>query len=93
MAKQLLFAVRDSASEAFMRPFPAVARGQAVRSFTDEVNAEREGNALFFHPEDFELWLVGYFDDVSGLTFQAENGSELVVRGKDVSRRLSNAQE
>ena len=58
--------IRDSAAGAYMRPFYVVSEGQAIRSFQDEVNRKAEDNIMFSHPEDFELFLLGTFDDVDG---------------------------
>jgi hypothetical protein len=79
--KRILVAVRDSAMAAFMNPFVVQATGQAVRSFTDEVNRAAQDNALNQHPEDFELYQVGFFDDDTG---EFSNELARLVRGKDV---------
>lgn len=77
----LIVSVRDGASGAFGRPFFVVARGQAIRSFQDEVNRQAQDNDLNKHPEDFDLYCLGSFDDNSGhLTAQQP---ELLIRGKD----------
>jgi len=65
--KLLVVAVRDSAAGAFMRPFYLSSPGQAIRSFQDEVNRASEENTMFHHPEDFELFELGTFDDGTGL--------------------------
>lgn len=58
--------IRDSAADAFMRPFYVVSEGQAIRSFQDEVNRKSDDNIMNSHPEDFELFLLGSFDDNDG---------------------------
>ena len=55
--------VRDSASSCYMRPFYMVSEGMALRSFQDEVNRDADDNMMFRHPEDFELFSLGTFDD------------------------------
>lgn len=86
----LAFSIRDSASDSFGRPFFVPSVGIAIRTFTDEVNREQENNNLFYHPEDFELYQVGSFDDSNGCilrgTFQGDT-PELKARGKDVKIR------
>ena len=64
--KMIVVAVRDSAAGAFMRPFYMNSEGQALRSFQDEVNRKADDNIMNVHPEDFELFLFGTFDDTEG---------------------------
>ncbi len=60
-----VFTIRDSAAEAFMRPFFAQSSGSAVRSFSDAVN-DPEESPMGAHPEDYTLFLVGEFDELTG---------------------------
>ena len=77
----LLFSVRDSAMGAFAPVMTFVAMGQAQRSFRDEVNRRESG--IYAHPEDFELWALGIYDDESGL-FEQQDTVRCVARAKDV---------
>lgn len=80
MAKLFMVSVRDSAVDAFMRPFVVPARGAAVRSFRDEV--KRGGDSeMSKHPSDYELYLIGEFDEQTGALVPVQH--ELLVRGKD----------
>lgn len=63
---QLMFSVWDVQAGAYARPFFAPARGLAVRSVSDEVNREGPENVIASHPQDFRLFELGSFDDVSG---------------------------
>lgn len=72
-------AVRDSVVGGYMRPFFAPAVGAAVRAFIDEVNRAAEDNPMFKHPADYDLFHVGFFDDVSGELVQVV--PEMVARG------------
>lgn len=58
-------AVRDLATDSFNRPFFVQHSAQAVRSFSDECN--NKDSDIFRHSQDYELWLLGSFDDSSGL--------------------------
>jgi len=60
----IIVAVHDRQLKAFLRPFVANTIGQAVRSFSDEVN--RAGSDLNAHPEDYTLWQLGTFNDHDG---------------------------
>lgn len=56
--------IRDSAMDGFIRPFVVPGTGIAIRSFSDEVN--RDGSEMAKHPQDYELFVIGYFDERSG---------------------------
>lgn len=59
-----IVAVHDRQLDAFMRPFTAQAIGQAIRSFRDETN--RKDSEIHAHPEDYQLYQLGTFDDQHG---------------------------
>ena len=82
------FAIRDNAVGAFMRPFVMQSVAQAVRSFGDEVNRQADDNNMFHHPEDFELWLVGVFDD-SQAPYIAGGSERRVAAAVDLKNPLS----
>lgn len=67
MAEQLMVAIRDAKAEVFSRPMFYVSRGVAMRDFADAVNGNPEESAYAKHPEDFGLFVVGSFDDNSGM--------------------------
>lgn len=80
---QFVVSVQDRASGVFMRPFFVPHRNIAIRDFTDEVNRKADDNQLSKHPDDFDLYLLGQFDDNTGV-FTSENGPVVLVRAKDV---------
>lgn len=59
-------AVRDVKSEAYGAPIVTQSVGVAIRSFDDEVNRKDERNDMYNHSEDFTLYLLGTFDNVTG---------------------------
>lgn len=61
-----IYCVRDRAVASFGNPMFMVSDGQAIRSFTDEINREHGDNQLFKHPDDFDLYKLGEFDTESG---------------------------
>ena len=77
-----VFSIRDRAADLFGRPFYTNTNGSAVRSFTDEINRNNPDNALSAHPEDFDLYLLGEFDDSDG-SFNC-HAPEMIAIGKDV---------
>jgi hypothetical protein len=79
----VIVSVKDSAAEAFGRPMYLQSLGVAIRSFTDEVNREDKDNQLFNHPDDFDLYELGVFDDSLG-RYELRENPTVIVRGKDV---------
>lgn len=75
-----MFSVRDRAADMFGRPFFANTTGAAVRSFTDEINNAQ--SELAKHPEDYDLYEIGYFEDEFG-TVTADT-PKMVAIGKDI---------
>lgn len=57
--------VRDSAVDQYNRPFFALSDGDAIRSFTDEVN--RAESPMGAHAPDYVLFKLGTFDGDTGL--------------------------
>ena len=78
-----IVSVKDRAADVFNRPFFVPHRNVAVRDFTDEVNRSAADNALNKHPDDFDLYLLGQFDDSDG-SFASAGTPVVLVRGKDV---------
>jgi len=74
--------VKDRAADVFNRPFFVPHRNVAIRDFTDEVNRVAGDNQLNKHPDDFDLYLLGEFDDARGAF--VNNEPQVLVRAKDV---------
>lgn len=83
--KQYVVSVFDSAMQAFARPIFVPALGVAIRSFADEVNRQAPDNQMHQHPDDFELFELGTFDEETGQFTNLENVRSL-GRGKDVKQ-------
>lgn len=64
--KTIVVSVFDKAASVYGRPVFAAAEGIAVRSFRDEVNRAERDNTMNQHPADFDLYVIGAFDDVTG---------------------------
>lgn len=77
-----LFSVRDRATASFGTPMSFVATGQAIRSFSDEVNRVAADNQLNLHSDDFDLYSLGFFDTDSGKF--VTNDPEQVAIGKNL---------
>lgn len=59
------FSVRDRATISFLDPFFVNHKGMAERMFADAVNDP--ATPLNKHPEDYDLYELGTFDDGTGL--------------------------
>jgi len=78
-----IVAVKDRAVNAYNRPFYVPTIGAAVRSFTDEVN--RKESEMQAHPEDYDLYDLGTFDDETGTFLSPEGGIPRVIsRAQDI---------
>lgn len=58
--------VRDRAANAFGRPAFVTAAGAGIRSFQDELNRAGADNVMNQHPDDFDLFELGVFNDETG---------------------------
>lgn len=81
--KQIVCAVKDRAADAFGRPFFVSTAGLAIRSFMDEVSRDSADNQLFSHPDDFDLFELGVYDDADGSLFSHDQ-PKLLMLGKQV---------
>lgn len=81
--KLILASVKDRAAEAYGRPMFVPSIGVAIRSFSDEINRSDTENQLYNHPDDFDLYEFGEFDDSTGL-FNLHEQPKLLSLGKQV---------
>lgn len=84
MAKYKVLAIRDRAVDGYMRPMFVPSVGAAVRLFTDALNDNSKESAIAQHPEDYDLYELGEFDDGSGM-FTTGVPRQVAV-GKDLVR-------
>lgn len=59
-----IFAIRDIKAESFGRPFFSVNPPMAMRELQTVVN--EPGNSMATYAEDFQLFLIGEFDEITG---------------------------
>jgi len=77
--KQEVIAIYDRAADAFGRPFFVAALGQGIRSFQDEVNRAAQDNPMYNHPDDFDLFHLGTWDDHDGKFFNLPEPKQLAI--------------
>lgn len=66
----MIYAIHDSAVNAYNKPMFLQTDGQAIRLFSDEVN--RKDSVIYQHPDQFTLFRIGKFNDAN-----AEFGEEV----------------
>lgn len=79
--KYKIVTIRDRAADVFGIPSFVLSMGAAVRSFGDEIN-KKDGSPLSAHPEDFDLFSLGEYDDETG-EFEGGVPRQIAV-GKDL---------
>lgn len=60
------YAVRDTCAETFLMPMFFVNNASAVRALGDAVNRPKDDNNFYQHPEHYQLYEIGSFDDNTG---------------------------
>lgn len=80
-----VLAVRDRTADVFGVPMFQVSIGVAIRGFADEVNRVHENNMLNRHPEDFDLYHLGTYEDGQG-RFDCGEPRQVAI-GKDCIRK------
>lgn len=66
---KMVVSLYDVKAEMFMQPFFVPSLGVAYRNLADEVNRPNPSpeQVLALHPQDFELYRLGAFDEESGV--------------------------
>lgn len=77
-----IFCIRDRGTDQFGNPMFLINRGQALRSFSDEINRAADDNQLYKHFDDFDLYCLGSYDTDSGLFHTST--PEMIITGKSV---------
>lgn len=72
-----VFSVYDNKAEAFMQPFFADTVGLALRAF--QQNTENKDSVLNKYPNDFVLYEIGQFNDITGELENYETNKNLGI--------------
>lgn len=79
---KLLVSLYDRATEAFAPVMTVHTRNEAIRSFRQAVNDPQ--TPIHGNPTDYELYLIGRFDDEKGTITPPQYGEkELLARAED----------
>ena len=80
--RMVIVSVRDKKAEFFSPVYAVPTKGLAIRGFGDAIM--KGGSDLSSHPEDFSLFMVGEFDQVTGMLIPCEPVS--ICTGLDFSK-------
>lgn len=72
--------VYDRIAQIYGVPNFTNSKGSTIRAFTDMINKPEENNQFYQHPDDYDMYYLGEFDDATG-EFTVEEKPELLVRG------------
>lgn len=88
MAKYQMCSVLDMVAQQYGRPFFTVSDGTAIRSFADEILKGGPDSTLSTHPDDFQLFLIGTFDDDS-CQIDLLASPQLLISGAAIAQRAA----
>lgn len=83
--KYKMVCVKDRTADVYGVPYFVMNVGSAVRSFGDEVkrkSTDERPNMLNQHPDDFDLFLIGEFDDETA-EIAMEERPKSIAMGRD----------
>lgn len=81
-----VYAIRDLKGEMFTQPLFQLNAGTALRSFSDMVKGA--DSKIAAHPEDYALYEIGEYDDISG-ALKALTTIKMLGVGSDYSVKES----
>lgn len=77
--RYVVCSVRDVCADLFGQPFFQASVGMAQRTFTDSVNRQDPNNLMSQHPEHFELYQLGFYDDADASFTLLEKPKQLLL--------------
>lgn len=80
--KYTIISIRDVVANMYSTPTFHQSKGSALRSFGNEVNRADENNTIYKHPNDFEIYALGTFDDETA-TFEPYSTPEQLGLARD----------
>lgn len=84
--KYKIVSVRDRVAGCFGVPNFVVSSGAAIRAFGDEINRADSKNHFYMHPDDFDLFELGEFDD-ERCVFDLVGSPQQLCLGRDLKVR------
>jgi hypothetical protein len=80
--KYVIISLRDVVANLYTTPTFHNSKGSALRAFSNEVNRADENNTIYKHPNDFEIYALGTFDDEHA-EFEPYSKPELLGLARD----------
>lgn len=81
------YSIRDSKGEVYHNPFYKHTHGEAERDFTTAVNDSNPNNNFAMYPEDFDLYYLGDYDNITG-KFEALPSPQHIVKAVNVKKSV-----
>lgn len=63
---KIILSIYDKKAELYMQPFFVPTVGVAFRNLQDEIARGGDDNVLAKHPEDFQLFHIGHYEEEAG---------------------------
>ena len=82
-----VFAIKDIKAGRFLDPYPGMNKATVQRDIMNVFKTGNKQSALVMNPEDYQLFKVGEFDQVSGLITSTEQ--EFVCNVGDLAQLVS----
>lgn len=79
----IVVSVKDRLSDIYSQPMYFPTEGMAIRSFQDALGDSQ--NAMSKHPDDYDLYVLGTFDDQLG-QFTNERQPRQIAIGKQLKQ-------
>lgn len=83
MSKTIVYTFYDATVGTHSNPMIFLNDGQAIRVFSDIINAKEKESDLAKHPEQFALFTLGEWDNQTGIVEQLKT-PKLVIQGKQL---------
>lgn len=64
--KTYIIVIRDIVANVHTQPVTTGSLGGAIRDFQDRCTSAKPDDIIAMHPEHFELWVIGEYDDADG---------------------------
>lgn len=78
-----IFCIKDRAVNGFGEPMAMPSEQHAIRWFRDIVNSDKAQSAIARHPDDYDLYYIGEYNEDTAEMLEQEP-IRLTARGKDL---------
>lgn len=78
-----IYAIKDRAINGFNEPFVQPSEQHMLRLMRDEVNSDPSKSSIAKHPDDYDIYQLGEYDQESG-NITAYQAPAMIARCKDL---------